>query len=168
MNKFLLAGVIAALVVGTYTLTYKLGSHSGADFVQGQWDDETSKRKDRITELEKEYAALQAVHAERVEELTNDLENAEAVYRDSLASNEREFAQRLQQSQTRSGVYQRQAQGSSAERDRLAEHAARLDTALEEGRSLVKEYRATLEQRDRTIRSLGIMLQTDRQLFNYE
>lgn len=168
MNKFLLAGIVAALVVGTYTLTYKLGSLSGADFVQGQWDDETSKRKDKIAELEKEYAALQAAHEKRVEDLTNDLESAEAVYRDSLASHEREFAQRLQQSQSRAGIYQRQAQGSSAERDRLAEHAARLDAALEEGRNLVKEYRTTLEQRDRTIRSLGIMLQNDRHLFNDE
>ncbi len=168
MNKILVASVVAALVLGTYYLTYKLGSHSGADSVQERWDQQTKERNDKITQLEKEYAGLQALHAQRVQELTDELETSSANYAATLAQYQYDFAVRLQQSQTRAGIYQRQAQGSSAERDRLAEHAARLDESLEEGRQLVREFGETVRQRDRTIRSLGIMIQTDRQLFNAE
>lgn len=168
MNKFLLAGVIATLLAGTYTLTYKLGSHSGADFVQSQWDADKAKQLAAVAKLEEEYAALEAVHSKKVKELSSELETSAKEYQDALAQFERDYSARLQQSQTRAAIYQRQAQGSSAERDHLAEHAAKLDSSLEEGRHLVRELRETVEQRDRTIRSLGIMLQTDRQLFNVE
>ncbi len=154
MEKWFYALFLAASVTGAFALTYKLGTVNGAFVVQAAWDDAEKKRKVAIGKLETEYAVLESTHTTKVKELTDALQRSSTEYETALAGYRADFANRLQLATSRSGVYQRQAQGTAAERDRLAKHASELDRSLEEGRGLVRELRVTLGQRDATIEQL--------------
>lgn len=164
IERFIIAGLVACLLIGSYGVTYKYGDTIGARRVTAQWSDDTAKRNKVTDELQGKYNVLQSQHEKKVGELTHELQTSAAQYESTLADYRTEYDQRLQLATFRADVYQRKARGSAAERDSLAEHAAQLDRSLEEGRQLVRELGETVRQRDRAIASLKQMILIDRTL----
>ena len=87
------------------------------------------------------------------------------VYEKTIVDIQRDATKRLLASEARGEVYRRKAEGSPSQCNSLASYAAQFDRALEEGRSLEQEYRATLEQRDRELILLGNQIKEDRKLY---
>lgn len=85
-----------------------------------------------------------------------DLMAEQKSYFDLVSSS---YADKLQQSQDRSAIYQRKATASEAERRSLADHTARLDKALTEGIRLVEELSGTIRLRDEQLRFIGKYLE---------
>lgn len=164
LEKLFFAGLLSVLVVGSYGLTYKFGMMSGAVVVSKEWQKDNKLRNDAVAEIKQEFAAKEALHKQKTQEVNDELAQATTQHAAALAALRADLTVRMQHSENRAGIYQRQSQGSAAERDRLAEHAAKLDRTIEEGRSLVTELGATVKQRDATIRALSIMVLNDRTL----
>lgn len=161
------ASIAVALVAAiglTYWQTYRLGSHAGKSSVYAEWAVETEQREATINKLQGKFDLLQLQHRAKEEELTHELALSNARLENELSRIGSEYAGRLQQSDKRADVYQRQARGSALEQERLARHAAELDRSLEEGRGLVRELGETLRQREVTIRALGGIILNDRTL----
>lgn len=164
MNKLLLAGATALAFGLSYYMTYLVGHDNGANEITALWEEDKNQRAAEVNKLKGEIAQLQLQHSKVQEELTRELQTATDSFNVAILAARDEFAARLSDSETRAGVYQRQARGSAAEQDRLARHAAELDRSLEEGRALVRELGATLRQREVTIRALGGIILNDRTL----
>ena len=162
IKKVLVVVAIAATIGLSYRMTYQVGSLNGAAKVYADWSKETELRNEDINKIRGELNVLTKKHAEKQKELEDELELATVRYENELSRYRREYDERLQLADRRTGVYQRQARGSEVERDNLARHAAELDRTLEEGRSLVRELRQTLGQREVTIRALGGIILNDR------
>ena len=158
----IVAGLTALLLFGTYTL----GSKSGEASIQRQWDAQILKDK-RAEEKQREAnEKAEAEHRQQVSALQQELRDAQTSHRTELDRIAGEYAGRLLKSEQRASVYQRQAEGGAAECRSLASHAARLDASLEEGRSVVRELRATLGLRDNQLKALADQIKADRQLLN--
>lgn len=149
----------------------KLHSHiyeSGASSVQEEWDKDKMEYAKAIALLEHEYAQKEEAHREENRRISSELSQANLDHANALGAARLEYAQRLRVAEQRLVIYQRQAQGGASERGDLADHAGRLDAALEEGRSLVRELRETLGLRDRQVQSLSQQILNDRALFTEE
>lgn len=158
----IVAGLTALLLFGTYTL----GSRSGEASIQQQWDAQVIKDK-RAEEKQREVNdKAEATHRQQVSALQQELRDAQTSHRIELDRIAGEYAGRLLKSEQRASVYQRQAEGGATECRSLASHAARLDASLEEGRSVVRELRATLGLRDDQLKALADQIKADRQLLN--
>ncbi|MNQ59263.1 hypothetical protein D3C85_734950 [compost metagenome] len=168
MGKLFWAGALAGLLLASYAFTYKHGEQAGAAKVSADWAGENTRRDEAYAKLKKENADLQTAHTQRQKELSDELAASTATFQATLDGYRIDYDGRLQLATTRAGVYQRQARGSATEQERLAKHAAELDRSLEEGRALVRELGATVEQRDRTIRALGQLILNDRTLLSGE
>lgn len=137
----------------------------GANSIQVQWDKEKQEHADEITALKVEYERKEEEHRTENRRISNELFQANLNHAAALAAAVREHDQRLRLAEQRAAIYQRQAQGGAVERGDLADHASRLDSTLEEGRSLVRELRETLGLRDQQIKSLSDQIRNDRALF---
>ena len=160
--KVLLILVLAAVVIA---VPYHMGKNDGILEVSSAWAKADQERADKVTELTLANQNLERDNQATTTRISNELAAKETEHAKALADLRSDYAGRLLLSTTRQGIYQRQAQGSSAERDHLAGYAAELDRSLEQGRSLVRELRETLGQRDDTIRLLSEQIKADRLLF---
>lgn len=153
------------LLVATLAVAiFFLGSNSGAKSVQEKWD---AHEKERELALDKEISkqnALSRQHSYEVGVLTNRLKEATTSYETTISTITDNYTSRLQQSEKRASVYQRQANTGAIECRSLASHAAQLDSSLEQGRQLVEELRATIRLRDNQLTILGSQIQADRKL----
>lgn len=168
MEKLFYAGLLAALIAGSYAMAFKYGEFTGSTKVSAEWQQENDDRDKAYTALEKKNASEREAHQQREKELGDELATATATYQATLNGFRSDYDHRLLLAEGRAGVYQRQARGSADEQQRLARHAAELDRALEEGRALVRELGETVRQRDRTIFALGQIILNDRTLFTGE
>lgn len=164
IGDLLVPGFIAAMLCVGLVAIYKLGESDGAAEVQSQWDEQTKLRDAAFNKLTGEYTQLQLQHSRKQKELTDELALANAQHEDELSRYRSDYSGRLLLADSRATAYQRQASGSAVEQQRLARHAAELDRSLEEGRSLVRELRQTLGQREVTIKALGGIILNDRTL----
>lgn len=164
MNRVLAVGVLALAVSLSYYWTYSNGKDAGAKKVYGEWAQHELVRGEAINKLRGELDVLVAQHKKAQEDYESQLAAATAQYEADLSGYRDEYDRRLQLADQRTGVYQRKARGSEAEREDLARHAAELDRSLEEGRVLVRELGATVRQREVTIRALGGIILNDRTL----
>lgn len=153
------------LVVVLGTTIYFWGNSNGQSTVQKKWDDQKVEDLKATQKLQDKYNALQRNHSYEVGLLTSRLQTAESNYASELARVSSDYDSRMQQSERRASVYQRQAEAGAFECRSLASHAARLDNSLEEGRRLVEELRATVRLRDNQLIELGKQIQADRKLF---
>ena len=156
-------GVVAATAL-TLWGTYYLGSSSGKDHVQQQWDAQKVKDLQAANKLRDEYRLRESKYQQTITTVESELRNAQTQHQSELSRLTAEYTGRLLKSEGRVGVYQRQAQGSAADRERLASHAAQLDRSLEEGRQLVAELRATVGLREEQLKSLAAQIRADREL----
>lgn len=160
--SLLLLVLFLALGWGAYKWAYDRGAAS----VQRQWDQAKAAQQAAVTQLQLDYAGKEAVHKQQLAKITEALHQTKTQHDQALAAVRADYARRLQSSEARAGVYQRQAAAGPAQCRDLASHAARLDASLEAGRSLVWELRATLGQRDEQVKLLGTQLLNDRILIN--
>lgn len=167
MKSKIVLGLLASFLFVAYSAAvYSLGSSKATATVTAAWKKENSRRDIKTAQLEEVNKVLMAQHQKDSSFITTELKTYEAQYKISLASATADYNRRLQQHQTRAGIYRELAEGSTAERDGLASHAAELDRSLEEGRSVVRELRETVGLRDNQLRELGKQIMADRALLN--
>lgn len=154
-----------ALLIFLGSQVYSYIFDRGANSVQVQWDKEKAEHTQAIEDLKQEYADKEEGHRAENRRISSELSQANLDHANAVAALCLDYAQRLRNVEQRAAIYQRQAQGGAAERGDLADHASRLDAALEEGRSLVRELRETLGLRDRQVQSLSNQIRNDRALF---
>lgn len=165
-SKFFL-GLLACFLFAAYSaVVYSLGSSKATAAVTAQWKKENERRDLKTVQLEEANKSLMAQHQKDSTYITTELKTYEARYKTSLAAAVADYNRRLQQHETRAGVYRKLSEGDTAERERLASHAAQLDRSLEEGRSVVRELRETVGLRDDQLRELGKQIMADRALLN--
>jgi len=155
--------LIVPLVL-SYVLTYQLGKKVSYEKVHNEWNNEKQATRAKIAELEQEYQAYEFEYKKTIEDLVTQLQNSQDSFDSELVRIRNVYSDRLLNSEERASIYQRQAESGASERRSLADHAARLDKSLEEGRYLVRELGATLRQREREISVLSEQIQADRQL----
>lgn len=158
--------IAAALFLGSKV--YGWIFDRGAESVQVLWDKETADYNAEIARLKTEFNDKEVAHRDTNRKLNDDLAQARLDNANALAAAQLDFAQRLRNSEQRSAVYQRQAQGGTAQCGDLANHAARLDASLEEGRFVVRELRDLVGLRDRQILALSAQIRNDRTLIEEE
>lgn len=167
MNAKAIIGVLVLLgSIGIVLGSYSIGSKHGQQKVQSQWD--IQKESDRVAtdRLKADYAQRESELRAKNAKVTHELAQANKQYEVELTQLRSDYSERLRSSDERAKVYQRHAESGAVECRNLAIHASKLDLNLEEGRSLVRELRATLGQRDNTIRALSQQLLNDRKLLS--
>ena len=160
--KALPYAIAVAVVFFIGSLIYGAGQKN----TQGKWDIAKKAYDTAITQKEKEYGDLEAKHRLKITGINQELSDAKTKHAVAVVNIHADYAKRMQHSQNRTVVYQRQAEGGTAECKRLASHAAQLDSTLEEGRSLVRELRETLGLRDSQLIELGNQIKADRILLD--
>lgn len=166
MNPILKVFLILLAAATVLAVPYHVGKNAGKLEVSSAWAEADKTRADKVSELTLANQKLERDNQATTTRISNELAAKEKEHAEALAALRADLTGRLQLATTRQGIYQRQAQGSSAERNRLASHAAELDRTLEQGRSLVRELRETVGQRDATIRLLSEQITADRLLYN--
>lgn len=136
--------------------------HKGKETVREKWDAARAQQLIEGQKLELEYAKKERAARGKIDELSKQLHLAKEKHDRIIA----DYNVRLQQSTERASVYRRQANSTTADRNHLAEHAARLDESLTKGRQVVTELRALVELRDKQLRILGRQLLNDREQIN--
>lgn len=162
LKGFLILLVLTAVVA----VPYQMGKNDARLELTSAQAKIDKERADKISELTQENLELVQANQATTTRIANELAAKDTAHAKALADLRADLDGRLQLATTRQGIYQRQAQGSTAERNYLASHAAELDRSLEQGRSLVRELGETLRQRDSTIRSLSEQIIADRLLIN--
>ena len=160
------AGTIAALGFLTAALmgSFLAGYTYGKDTVQSAWNAEVAITTAAALKAEQENRTKEQAHKQETLALEAKLTEAQKEHEKALADLNAAYAARLQQADNRATSYRKWAEADSTERERLANHAARLDRSLEEGRELVEELWATVRQRERELRVLGDQIKIDRGL----
>ena len=156
--------LVLAAVIGTVWAIYSSGFTSGAESIQSKWNIEKLENEKALTRLREDAHLREQVHQQETQRISNDLAQANQKHAVAVATLDAEFAKRLSNSEQRATHYQRMSNSDAAERANLASHAAKLDRSLEEGRRLVQELAATVEQRDAQLRALAQQLLSDRVL----
>lgn len=153
-----------AIILSVVFAVYSFGYNNGVKTTMGDWNAEKLSIAEQTQRLTEEMRIREKEHAQEVSDLETELREVEHVYSariDDLAST---YAQRLRLSEARATRYQQMAGADSTECRSLASHAAELDYTLEQGRHLVEEFRATLEQRESQLMLLGSQIKADRKL----
>lgn len=164
MNLLSKVAVSLAVIFVVLAVTYHVGENAGQRKVMSDWAEENKLRDDATALLNQRNRNLEHTNQELTTRISDEIAARDKAHAEALVAIRADFDERLRTSATRAGIYQRQAQGSAAERERLASYAAELDRSLEQGRSLVRELGETLRQRDDTIRSLSQQIIADRKL----
>ena len=148
-NKDLLIYVLILVLIGAWSwFCYS----SGSKHIQAKWDAETVRNQQAMMKLEAEYEAKHQILKENQEKEVNELKDKILQYEKTSSVLKSSLNSKLQQSESRSKVYKRQAESSEAERRSLAIYTARLDKALTEGIQLVEELSATIKLRDEQLK----------------
>jgi len=153
-------------VVGLGWGIYHLGSNHGEAVVQAKWDHQKKVDADFVAAEKVKIQKSELAHNDHDRKISDELSNLKVTAAADKARIAGELALRMRDSSKREGLYRAASEGSAAERERLASHAAKLDRSLSEGISLVDELRATLEVRDGQLKALGAQILNDRQLMN--
>ena len=162
--KLATAGISALLLIGTAVYLYSHGKDAGVTETKTEWALDTARREAAINELRLKYSRLQVESTQENTRISDDLIHAREQARADLDAAAVAHGKRLLVSQERGAVYQRLAEAGPTERTGLASHAAKLDRALEEGRSVVAELGITLGQREEELKLLGAQITSDRKL----
>ena len=161
MKAKLIAALVLVCIVWLLALIpYNMGKNK----VQAQWDAAQVVHLQAITDAQTKYNKLEGEHSA----LTRQIEEKEQINatqsKESIAAIEREYAGRLLNADKRAGIYQRKAEAGAIEQRNLAEHAAQLDRAIEDGLRVVGVLETTIRERDGTIRNLAEQIRTDRKV----
>lgn len=162
--KFLKALLIAVPILLLVSLIYVAGRNDGSALTQGKWDKEKRQTNEKVMDLIVKNATNEQAHRNEAARISDELESSNAKYAEDIALIRADYDKRLRESTERASVYQRLSKAGPAKQERLAGYATELDTSLAEGRQLVKEFRTSIEQRDREVKLLGAQIIADRNL----
>lgn len=161
MNRDNILFYILVLVLGIY-VGYSYGTYKSENFYltqEKEWDKKIKDKNDELIAKVKKHNADQLILRDQIDELR-------AKHEKVVSDINNDHALRMQQSEERSKIYRIRAAASTSDCKQLAEHTARLDSSLEEGRSLVKEFRATVKQLEQDNLLVIKYLLNDREHFN--
>lgn len=164
--KALLAAVGAIAFTAIIIWAYTSGKAAGSSETQDLWNKEKTAYALAINDARSKLEAEQTAHAQTSAGIDARLLELERDSGAELRRLNRDFTDRMRNSEARAAQYQRQAQGTPDQCSRLASHAAELDRSLEQGRHLVGELQAAIGQRDAQLKLLGEQIITDRELIN--
>ena len=164
--KWAFDGLPVIIMVIALVMAYKVGSNSGADGVQADWDAAKLRHTQELAELESLNDEREAAHRRQSARYSEELALAERNHLLAMRDLERDFAERMRDSERRAAAYERMSGSGATERANLAGFAAQLDRSLEQGRLLVGELRSAVVQRDQQLQLLGEQLHADRRLIN--
>ena len=143
-----------------------VGYTKGVDVVHAQWRIAESQYQQELATLRAEQVQAAQTYAQKEKKLHDQIAKNSTEHSAALAAATYDYTERLRKSTNRVQAYADMSEAAADERRALANHAANLDRALEEGRYLVRELRETLGQRDREIMLLGEHIQNVYQLIN--
>lgn len=112
-------------------------------------------RQLKINSLQAEYKIKENKYLKDISEFERTVHELQSNYKTNINNIEHERNSCMLNSQQRSRVYKRDAEQGEAKCRALAEHTAKLDQSLSEGRLLVKELRDTIKLRDEQIINLA-------------
>lgn len=161
MNRDNILFYILVLALGIYG-GYSYGTYKSENFYLTQkkeWDKKIKDKNDELIAKVKKHNTDQLILRDQIDELR-------AKHEKVVSDINNDHALRMQQSEERSKIYRIRAAASTSDCKQLAEHTARLDSSLEEGRSLVKEFRATVKQLEQDNLMVIKYLLNDREHFN--
>lgn len=168
MNHFTIALKVILFLLLVYVSkgVFEFVKETGRQEVQILWAEDKEKTEQEIRDIIARYSAKEQAHREANRNNVDELNRVKKEYEDSLRDIDSSYASRLHGAEERADIYKRQAEAGAAGCTDLANHASRLDTTLEEGRSLVRELRETLRLRDNQVKALSFQITNDRVLID--
>ena len=139
-----------SLITGSY--------NAGYDACQSKYREELLKQQ--VENQQKEQAFNEAIN-----NLTVNLTETRIRYEDTVNKLKSTHANELLKSEQRAELYKRYSEADKAKQRALAEHTARLDRSLTEGRELVKQLTEAIRIRDAQLRALGVYFQENAMLY---
>lgn len=139
-----------SLITGSY--------NAGYDACQSKYREELLKQQ--VENQQKEQA-----FNETISNLTVNLTETRIRYENIVNKLKSTHANELLKSEQRAELYKRYSEADKAKQRALAEHTARLDRSLTEGRELVKQLTETIRTRDAQLRALGVYFQENAMLY---
>lgn len=139
-----------SLITGSY--------NAGYDACQSKYREELLKQQ--VENQQKEQA-----FNETINNLTVSLTETRIRYENTVNKLKSTYANELLKSEQRAELYKRYSEADKAKQRALAEHTARLDRSLTEGRELVKQLTETIKTRDAQLRALGVYFQENAMLY---
>ena len=139
-----------SLITGSY--------NAGYDACQSKYREELLKQQ--VENQQKEQA-----FNETINNLTVNLTETRISYENTVNKLKSTHANELLKSEQRAELYKRYSEADKAKQRALAEHTARLDRSLTEGRELVKQLTEAIRIRDAQLRALGVYFQENAMLY---
>ena len=139
-----------SLITGSY--------NAGYDACQSKYREELLKQQ--VENQQKEQA-----FNETINNLTVNLTETRVRYENTVNKLKSTHANELLKSEQRAELYKRYSEADKAKQRALAEHTARLDRSLTEGRELVKQLTETIRTRNAQLRALGVYFQENAMLY---
>ena len=139
-----------SLITGSY--------NAGYDACQSKYREELLKQQ--VENQQKEQA-----FNETINNLTVNLTETRIRYENTVNKLKFTYANELLKSEQRAELYKRYSEADKAKQRALAEHTAKLDRSLTEGRELVKQLTETIRTRDAQLRALGVYFQENAMLY---
>lgn len=147
-------------------IIFLCGMKIGADRESIKYSKEKMRIYEQTAELIQQYRERVEEHAKKQLDLIQELNDAKQRHQTIVSNLRSEFSDRMLESENRGKIYRNRAEAAGAECRALAEHTARLDRSLTEGRELVKEFRADLEQCRVAAQHFTDIIQNDRNHFD--
>lgn len=147
-------------------IIFLCGMKIGADRESAKYSKEKMRIYEQTAHLIQQYRERVEEHAKKQLDLIQELNDAKQRHQTIVSNLRSEFSDRMLESENRGKIYRNRAEAAGAECRALAEHTARLDRSLTEGRELVKEFRADLEQCRVAAQHFTDIIQNDRNHFD--
>lgn len=157
-SKFILflgGGIILlAVIYKFYLFSYNIGFEAcNKDFMEYK-----HSQLLLVQNLENKYHEQEKTYQAKTQDLVQQITESKENYNRKLLNLERSYAYKLQQSERRASIYSNMSTGSNNSKISLANHTAKLDRTIVEGRQLVTELKAIIELRDSQLRQCGEQL----------
>lgn len=165
-TNYIIALVIILVVVVCARIIHQNGKQIGVSETMLAWQAQEQERNDIIEDYRTEVNDLKVKYEKQTVQHKMEITAIKVAAENDRRTIQRDYADRLLNADKRASVYKRLSQSGESERIRLAEHAAKLDRSVEEGRSLLREQQSALAERDGIIGKLVTQLRALEQLNN--
>lgn len=156
MKVSLVAVITCVLLLGSNYYCYSKGFSSGSEEVKSEMTYQTNRLQEQLRTKEQDYRT-------EVEKLEQQILTNNERYRADIDSIHSSYTSELLKSQQRADYYRKLYSKREASCN-LSEYTGKLDRALTEGISLVRELKSTLERREQELRELGQYLELENSL----
>ena len=165
-TNYIIALVIILVVAVCARIIHQNGKQIGVSETMLAWQAQEQERNDIIEDYRTEVNDLKVKYEKQTVQHKMEITAIKVAAENDRRTIQRDYADRLLNADKRASVYKRLSQSGESERIRLAEHAAKLDRSVEEGRSLLKEQQSAIAERDGIIGKLVAQLRALEQLNN--